>query len=193
MKRPGVACRLLLAKEIAGLHCSPRARMQNQYRQRAATFECCTSPFARTGKILPRRSENYKSAESNSNSRITKSRTPSISAIPTGTSSRSRLTNWESDPRKCVFKTHQLSSNSLRPSALLVAFRHVRSHRVRVRGGSVRSEYCARVSLAQDSPAPAQRHRRDHASGQCSNLQDIVSVSKGKNAAVAGEVLVTHA
>src|SRR5262249_38263077 len=50
--------------------------------------------FARTGKIFWLHSENSRTAESNSNSRITRLRTRFISAIPTVTSWRLQRTTW---------------------------------------------------------------------------------------------------
>src|SRR5262249_42512676 len=93
MKELGTACRPLLAEETLALRCSQRHRKQN--RSLIAKFECFTSPFVRTGKIFSLHSANSKSAESNSNSRITRFHTRSIFAIPTDTSSRSQHTNWK--------------------------------------------------------------------------------------------------
>src|SRR5438552_15866643 len=83
-KECGTACRLLLAKEIPGLRYSRRARAHNRYPQLIVTSECFTSLFAQTDKISSPRSTHWKSAESNSNSKITRSRTPFISANPDG-------------------------------------------------------------------------------------------------------------
>src|ERR1041385_3492459 len=52
--------------------------------------------FAPVAKIFMLRSENWKSTELNSNSRITTFRTRSIFAIPMATRSRLRRTNWSS-------------------------------------------------------------------------------------------------
>src|SRR5207253_9819776 len=95
MKGCGIACRLLLAKEILALRCFRRTRVQNRHRQLAAISECFILLFARTGKIFSPRSANYKSAESNSSSKITKSRTRFILAIPMATNSKSRPTIWD--------------------------------------------------------------------------------------------------
>ena len=81
-----------LAKEIPELRCSPRVQMQSRPRLVTANFGCFISLFARTATIFSPRNANWKSAESNSNSRITKFRTQSIFAIPTVTRWRSLLT-----------------------------------------------------------------------------------------------------
>src|SRR5215470_7363325 len=99
----GTAYRLSLAKEIPELRYSRQVRRQNRKRQRTARSECFTWLFARTGKIFSQRSANSKSAESNSNSKTTKSHTLFISATPMATSSRSRLMNWTDVHRECVF------------------------------------------------------------------------------------------
>src|SRR5436309_8403021 len=92
MKACGTACRRLLARGLPESHYFLRVTRQN--RQHTAKFECFIWRSARTGKIFSLRSENYKSAESNSNSRITKSRTRFISAIPTAISWRLRRMRW---------------------------------------------------------------------------------------------------
>jgi len=51
-------------------------------------------------------------AESNLNSKITKSRTPSISMIRTATPSRSRPMNWMGGRRKCALERALIGSNS---------------------------------------------------------------------------------
>src|SRR6266481_2134253 len=107
-KASGAVCRPLSEKEILGSRCSQPARKQN--RQLTAKFECFTSPSARTAKIFSLHSANSKSAESNSNSRITRFRTPSIFVIPTVTSSRSRPTSSIIEPAE--FARTRISSRS---------------------------------------------------------------------------------
>ena len=97
----GMASRLLLAKEIPGSPCSPRTRSRK--RPGTAKFECFIWRFARTGKISSGRSANSKSAESNSNSKITKSHTRFISAIPTATSWRLRRTTSSNAAHPALF------------------------------------------------------------------------------------------
>src|SRR6266516_3355288 len=79
-----------IGKGNTGIRCSPRSRRQNRPRLVTANFGCFTSLFVRTGKIFSLRSANWKSAESILNSKITRFRIRSISAIPTVTRSRSR-------------------------------------------------------------------------------------------------------
>ena len=72
-----------------------KPRFKTDIAQVTANFECFISLFARTERIFSWRSASWKSAESNSNSKTTKFRTPSISAIPMGISLRLRLTNCQ--------------------------------------------------------------------------------------------------
>src|SRR4029077_16132944 len=72
--------------------CSPQTRSRKL--PDTAKFECFIWRFALIEKTSWLLRVNSKSAESNSNSKTTRSRTQFTSAIPTGTSSRSQRTTW---------------------------------------------------------------------------------------------------
>src|SRR5439155_23629657 len=89
---------ILLAKEILESRCFLRAQMQNRHHPVTANCECFISLFAQLDKTSLQRSANSKNAESNSNFKITRFRTPFIFAIPTATRSRSQPMNSPNHP-----------------------------------------------------------------------------------------------
>src|SRR5206468_3982592 len=116
----GTVCRLLLAGEIQESRCSPRAQMQNRHHQVTANCECFISLFAQPDKTSLQRSANSKNAESNSNFKITRFRTPFIFAIPTATRSRSQPMNSPNHP-DLSFRT-TAPYNLRNPSAAVLVF-----------------------------------------------------------------------
>ena len=113
------------AREIPRLRCF-RCVMVIQNLQRAAVGSaCCISLFVRTGKIFSAHSKSLRNAESNSNSRTTRFRTPFTSAIPTATSSRLRLTNSRMAPHhvdNCAAERHPASLRSRDSAAAVFVF-----------------------------------------------------------------------
>ena len=90
-----------LAKEIPRSRCFRCVMVIQNLQRGAAGSACCISLFVQTGKIFSARSKSLRNAASNSNSKTTKFRTPSISAIPTATNSKSQLTNWSNSNLQC--------------------------------------------------------------------------------------------
>src|SRR5438132_9430279 len=102
IKECGMAFRHLSAREQLRLRYFRREMIHNRARVPRSIRQsdgfvlwrtCCISPFAPTAKIFSQRKRNSKAVESNSNSKTTKSHTPSTFAIPTATNWRLLLTN----------------------------------------------------------------------------------------------------
>jgi len=113
------------AREIPQLRCFHCGTVIQNLQRAAAGYACCISLFVQIGKIFSGHSKSLKSAGSNSNFKITKSHTPSISAIPTATNSRLRLTNSRIAPGHVdnwAAERHPASLRSRDSSAAVLVF-----------------------------------------------------------------------